>query len=748
MKQSLIIGIAVIVVCGRGVAAHEHREVKDVLAKAAQFSNAQEDTFDRDRAVAILTAFLEEHKEQLVPSSRIEIYLELAALNSYRVPRDYRQREKAMHWYRALILCAPDKISHELVIARTNLVYSLYNQEQRLTETVKLCEWFSELLALPPSLFEKRVLWRKENGPTGETRKGEIRSLRTRIEGQRRLLSKAILQSSDSYASLERRVSILMQKYLPGALAYMQIVRVQLAAAQGMQQRAAGKPQAKKGLLVPIDEQDEVGSAIAQAMEHGDAQSEHYDKNKAVATLGEFLQIHQGELDASAKVALLLTLARLHGLQAAEGHKDNKAAAQWYNKAIRVAPGRISGPLIAARVEIPLVQSDPVKAVEKAIDAYNWLKKMQSLDARSLEGRLTWEGGIPPAGAARSKRFRNVRKRMHAEAPAVASTMVELALGCESPVGELSKIAVTYLPGVLACEAAIKFHLSSSVADSKKDSTDAKMILRTVESWRKSGSQYMAPALFDLTNRLNNRERLMSRYGQDVLVCDLAVCALEEIVYGALDYERTFYRLPRDERDAVIERWGKWWNDNKSLYTRGFPDYAAAITADRQRDIMESVIRQLTEGKNIEGNTAALRKYTGTDFAYQVRTEILQEPRDKVVAEIVQKWRVIEQEPPRDWPKLTREEARRHRLLADKHQQEIQVFRTRKHIEEIRNPFPEVWRFTEELWPKWRKSPEGKQKALHWLNEHREAYMKSPGSSRLETVREQLQKEQVKNEVR
>ncbi len=72
-------------------------------------------------------------------------------------------------------------------------------------------------------------------------------------------------------------------------------------------------------------------------------------------------------------------------------------------------------------------------------------------------------------------------------------------------------------------------------------------------------------------------------------------------------------------------------------------------------------------------------------------------------------------------------------LIAKKIKQAQKVRRAR-----LESKYPELLKFYEQLWPKWRKSPEGRKKALKWIQDNRKYWEDSPAAQEIERLEKRL----------
>lgn len=65
----------------------------------------------------------------------------------------------------------------------------------------------------------------------------------------------------------------------------------------------------------------------------------------------------------------------------------------------------------------------------------------------------------------------------------------------------------------------------------------------------------------------------------------------------------------------------------------------------------------------------------------------------------------------------------------------------RAKFREMKEKYPELLKFSEELWPKLRQTEEGRREAAKWLREHRKEWEGSPASEECKALLMRLEKE-------
>jgi hypothetical protein len=219
-----------------------------------------------------------------------------------------------------------------------------------------------------------------------------------------------------------------------------------------------------------------------------------------------------------------------------------------------------------------------------------------------------------------------------------------------------------------------------------------------------------------LPGYLNNTDVVLAEGGKSVLVCDLALCAISELVTGT-GYTDFMFQKSRAERDDEIATWKTWLKENKD-----------ESYDDIMRQTVDEALDKLSKGQDY--SLPVLKARLGTDFAYEFRVDFGKESPSAVLAEIQTAWKKVRNDPADTWEESLEDEATRcdeiGGELLQKHVEEaMEKQRLRQErLDKLKAENPELYAF----WSKHREleaTGDGRMQILQWLRDHKDECAKT-----------------------
>lgn len=474
---------------------------------------------------------------------------------------------------------------------------------------------------------------------------------------------------------------------------------------------------------------DTVEDVLKLADKYADYTSPSYDRGKAISILTRLAQ--KDDVSLLDKVKVFCRIAAYYDYHALPPNKKSELAMSYYRKAVELAPERFSGDLLTARVNLVSLLADEKKKLDESIKLYDWLSDILALSDKKFIQTMVQEEDDDLTPRQRSATRRNLRKRASTIRQSVARGLVKFAKSFSEPKMELRAIKERYPLGAMAAEALAQ--MTPEDRDDEVQAGDGKknQVAATVTELNRlrGRGERSADILRQLVAFLSDKRD--TGQNREVLVCDLAVCALNDLMYGLPSFQRNFLKKNRRHRDKAVADWLAWWHDHKDW-----------TWTDILKENVSRAIDRLKTNQDTEFATSVLSHELGTDFAFHIR--VVRGRRVQVLKEITEMWDRIKNEPPHRWSELTQEARSRARATEVAYFQES-AERSKanklRELESLQNEHPELLVFSEELWPEWRKTRAGRSKALDWLRKNASLYRDTRYAGEIETIIERLEEE-------
>jgi len=192
-----------------------------VLVKARELS---EGTTGISRARSLLGEYLDIKRDEMVPSQRQRVLLELARMYGLLAPEAEKDNVRASDFYRQ-VLSIPDSLSVAAIAARVELPMVLADRSEGIEEAMREHLWVSTKLDAPVLLIEKLLTSAPGARPcAGYELSARIVATKAKLAKAQAMLCECMVSLAQMSDDPSAALSAIAERYLAGAMACQAII--------------------------------------------------------------------------------------------------------------------------------------------------------------------------------------------------------------------------------------------------------------------------------------------------------------------------------------------------------------------------------------------------------------------------------------------------------------------------------------------------------------------------------------------